>query len=318
MKGREELESGPRPLGDYFQMMPNGRVIILRGKFKAAYLDSIPGGYIRNFLLKKCKQDMTPREIELCERYAGEEIKIIKRTLRMKTKTQVEVSGRALTDAFDKAAEQGCAEISLTIPVPDTLKKATVIDKLRMRGTPLELIGSYLVAETLEDANAAYRTSVLETIFEHLKTTFDATVSFLASSALAKEGEHLGYLLSRIKEGDLVSIALCSAHDDRVGEFSKPDDTLFVPMAKLEVPEVTIPILDAMQAAVIHSIMAITENVEKLIRPHVERAKGKFGAGEVTFIIVPDKSGAKIHRPHEKQIHGSAHIGIMAFLHVSA
>lgn len=65
-KGMEELSQSFQ-LGDYLQQTPNGRHILLRGKFKGGYLDSIPRGYIRKFLLVKCVDDMTATEKELFE-----------------------------------------------------------------------------------------------------------------------------------------------------------------------------------------------------------------------------------------------------------
>lgn len=69
MKGREELEGCTRPLGDYLVELPGGRHLILRGKFKGSYADTIPRGYIRNFLLKKCQDNMTDEEIRLFEQF---------------------------------------------------------------------------------------------------------------------------------------------------------------------------------------------------------------------------------------------------------
>ena len=66
MKGREEM-AGRRHLGDYLQELPNGRCIILRGKFRGSYADSIPRGYIRKFILEKWVDGMTPDEQAIFE-----------------------------------------------------------------------------------------------------------------------------------------------------------------------------------------------------------------------------------------------------------
>jgi len=67
MKGREEM-AGQRHLGDYLQELPNGRCIILRGKYRSSYADTVPRGYIRKFVLKKWVDGMTPDEQAIFEK----------------------------------------------------------------------------------------------------------------------------------------------------------------------------------------------------------------------------------------------------------
>ncbi|MHC4620544.1 MAG: hypothetical protein ACYTEQ_22580 [Planctomycetota bacterium] len=68
-RGMEELEGGMTSLGSYLQQFPGGRCIVLRGKYKGAYADTIPRGYIRKFILVKWRDDLTPAELALFEEW---------------------------------------------------------------------------------------------------------------------------------------------------------------------------------------------------------------------------------------------------------
>jgi hypothetical protein len=52
-------------LGEYLQESINGRHLLLRGKYRGAFLDTIPKGYIRRFVLVKLVDELTEREQEL-------------------------------------------------------------------------------------------------------------------------------------------------------------------------------------------------------------------------------------------------------------
>ena len=63
MRGRE-IEN-TNALGDFLYLDADHRYIIARGKFRGAYADTIPRGYIRNFILKTCRDELTNKELEL-------------------------------------------------------------------------------------------------------------------------------------------------------------------------------------------------------------------------------------------------------------
>lgn len=317
-KGREEMnDAQPHAIGDYVQRVAGGRYIVLRGKFKGGYLDTIPRGYVRNFLLKTCREDMTPLEIELCEAYAGEETIRIKRTLRMKEKAVVEVSGKGIAEAFERAAEHGCTEISLTIPVPDTFKQPTVIDRLRTRGTPLELIGSYIVAEDYEGANAAFRTCVLETLYERIRDLIpgQVTVQFLLGTTCATHEGKQHYPLSK-NPMDLkqIALALVPEHEDQVGIFEKPEDVLRVPVATIITPPVASAVVDSLHSSIVSNIIALTEAVLKNVQDAITRMYGKYGEeGVYKFAILPDQSTATITKQGANAIAGQARIALFGY-----
>lgn len=78
-------------------------------------------------------------------------------------------------EAFAQAEKYGSA----SIPLPrENAAGETTIDTLRVRGTPIELIHSYFLADKLADANAAFRTSLLENIYERLALIDDLAVAF--------------------------------------------------------------------------------------------------------------------------------------------
>jgi hypothetical protein len=64
VKGFEEMTAGSL-LGEYLQESINGRHLLLRGKYRGAFLDTIPKGYIRRFVLVKLVDELTEREQEL-------------------------------------------------------------------------------------------------------------------------------------------------------------------------------------------------------------------------------------------------------------
>jgi hypothetical protein len=71
-RGLEEFE-GPRDLGVFLMEIPGGRHIMLRGKFRGGYLDTIPRGYLRKYVLQKWIEDMSEEERTLFEKYGRKE-----------------------------------------------------------------------------------------------------------------------------------------------------------------------------------------------------------------------------------------------------
>lgn len=312
MKGREEL-TGPRPLGDYLTETRDNRVVLLRGKFKGAYLDTVPAGYIGRFLLVKCRGDMTPKEIELCERYAGDSmVKKIRRRVKMSDSSKVNVevtAGKGIAEAFDKAAEHGCATISLTIPVPESRKPTTALDRLRTRGTPLELIGSCLVAGDPEMAQQAFRSCVLEHVYERLAEKYHATCKFEGRPALTLAHTEPEVLVRPIEHA--TGIFLTKDDDDKVSV--TVDENKNAPVAKVEFEERVTAITDDTQATVLSVIEQMTQDVEKVVEEPVGLTLARLGDGHVTFGIIPDLSSVKLaYDEAAQQIHTSGRLVLYA------
>lgn len=64
-RGREPFTT--RLLGEYLQEEEDGRITLLRGKWASCYLEDVPRGYVRNYILKAWVDDMTDEERELFE-----------------------------------------------------------------------------------------------------------------------------------------------------------------------------------------------------------------------------------------------------------
>lgn len=287
-KGREFTD--PPVLGNYLHRMKDKRIVLLRGKFKGAYLDTIPVGYIGQFLLTQCRTDMTTEEIKLCETYAGDAVmKKIRRKIKMtkKDKVQVEVTaGKGIAEAFDTAAQYGCTEISLTIPVPNNYKKPTVFDKLRTRGTPLELIGSYISAGYRERARQILESCILEALYERLVEKYSATCIFQNQEDLTLEDNVYVATLKTDQQG----VAL----DVQDEEFVK-NNPQKAPAEILNFKEQTGTVTDSVQT----TILTLIESVIQLIEQSVDAALTTYNtlsdANELMFALIPDMSVINLH-----------------------
>lgn len=159
-------------------------------------------------------------------------------------KSSVEVRvGQGIDEAFKHAARHGCAEISLKIPVPKTIieDRGTVIERLRTRGTPIELMDSYAIAEEWDKAGQAFHCTMLELLYERLKEEFDAEVQFTAITSLhrveAKAGTgHEEPLEIVIETGTeihpKIAFGFDSQHDNIVSKKDMP--RIHCPISKID------------------------------------------------------------------------------------
>lgn len=126
---------------------------------------------------------------------------------------RLELELKAIGEAFQLAEEQGMSHVVIRMPVPlnrvtvdrrqltlmDVLREepqthellldggvmqevtaAQLIDKLRMRGTPIDMIDSYLLAGDVDAAGIALRSVILETVYEHLRLNKHLHVQFMS------------------------------------------------------------------------------------------------------------------------------------------
>lgn len=287
-KGREF--TAPPLLGNYLHRTKNNRVTLLRGKYKGAYLDTIPVGYVGQFLLTQCREDMTTEEIKLCEAHAGDAImKKIRRKNKMtiKNKVQVQVeAGKGIAEAFDIAAKHGCAEIALTIPVPNSYKKPTVFDKLRTRGTPLELIGSYISAGYRERARQILEGCVLEALYERLVEKYSATCTFQNQENLTLENN---IYIATLKT-DRQSVAL-GVQDE---EFVK-NNPQKAPVEILNFKEQTGTVTDSIQTTILTLIESTIQLIEQTVDAALTTYNTLSNTNELTFTLIPDMSIINLH-----------------------
>lgn len=204
--------------------------------------------------------------------------------------------GRDITNAFTKAASEGQSEISLTIPIPKYWHKKTVLDKLRTRGTPLELIGSYLLAAQQSSADAAFRTCVLETLYEQLEQEFKpAIVTFKNSNDLHTDLHTTG---AWIESGGNLIVAITApehtkpvkAGDIDSGMSHKQEPRVFVPHMKSATSQRE-AITDSVNASIYKSIH---NTVEWYCTEIKQILADRYSPYLTYFQIITDKSSANI------------------------
>lgn len=74
-------------------------------------------------------------------------------------------------------------ELLLNERVMQEITAAHLIDKLRMRGTPIDMIDSYLFAGEVDAAGLAFRSVILETVYEHLRLNKYLNVQFASKQS---------------------------------------------------------------------------------------------------------------------------------------
>lgn len=133
-KGCEELSTA-RALGDFLFQEKSGRCKVLRGKYRGRYINEVPRGYVRKFILTAWREDMNPLELEIFEHYGKKE-------------EAVEDKKDKVTEAFEKvAAEGGSVEVPLT---DEAVKvKEADVEVTRTEATDEELEESKEVIESL-------------------------------------------------------------------------------------------------------------------------------------------------------------------------
>ena len=209
-----------------------------------------------------------------------------------KDKVTVEVNaGKEIADAFDTAAKYGCAEISLTIPIPDSRKKQTVFDKLRTRGTPLELIGSYILADHKEMARQILEGCVLEAIYEHLAEKFNATCIFEKIPDEIRDEVNV-FTLSE----EIYGIPFTKEEEELIQKHKNVVPITLIPLGKQ-----SIIVKDTVQATILNIINNILHTVETTIQSVIDGYNSQTNV--LTFVIIPSMSSISMYvTPDNTQI----------------
>lgn len=251
--------------------------------------------------------------------------------MKSKIETTVETIPASIEEAFRLAQEHGCTEITLKISVPltrikadlladteqlpATKEKPTTIDRLRSRGTPIELIHSYLIAEDPQ-AQTAFRTSVLEALYERLIDVFDtgATVRFEDINILERTANSLQRRFECDADDVFYGLALSPHHDV---DLSKKGSTVgWATVHSLDIGDVrVVEISDSAQATIISSINHIVEHVEQHLVDQCVKAVSDHGQGHFTFGIIPKMCTTRVELIEHKKIATSADIAMYAFYH---
>jgi hypothetical protein len=191
----------------------------------------------------------------------------------------MEQSDSDVRKAFEKAEKQGVASIALT--AENASRKATGIDILRMRGTPIELIGSAIAAEDWETARAAFRTSILEYVYEKVETYCNAHVSFMNSKDLHRKEEQLGLIVEG--DGPFSVIGLTPQHDT-----IPCAGAAVAKVCKVESGEIREPIDDHITASVMAIIEKLTGNIIAEITPPLDKVVAQRGEGLIEVRVIVD------------------------------
>jgi hypothetical protein len=203
--------------------------------------------------------------------------------------------------AFEKAEQQGVASIALT--PQENIRKATGLDILRMRGTPIDMIHSAVAAGDNELANAMFRTCILEYVYEKIQAIWpEDVVKFIHSKALARKDEQLGLEV----EGPCRSIPLTPAFDAiAFGNHG------LVPVCSIDGGRIHLIIHDDGDAAVMQIIEDLSERIADNIRDGMANA-GVKKSTQVFFNLVVDISTVNI-KIDETGIDAEASIPIVAY-----
>jgi hypothetical protein len=238
--------------------------------------------------------------------------------MEKETKTRVDIeSSGGISEAFEIAAKHGQAEVNLKIPVPPSVieKHGNALEKLRVRGTPIELIFSYLIADKLDQARAAFRTTILELVYEQMKEE-GIEVEFKNSLTFKRDEDDPNSLALTLNvEWDKlnVGIALDEKHDDAPSKKSHVTAHMAV-INSIEPREHKIT--DSPTTAVMGLIADISDDVMKIIKAHRIRCNNNYGEGTMRCFIVPDCSEVQLgtnDAPKIDRVVGWANIALCAF-----
>jgi len=223
---------------------------------------------------------------------------------------------KAVQEAFKEAETNGQREVILRVPLPRE-KQGTMIDRLRTRGTPIELIASYLLAGEEEQALAAFHSSVLEYVYEKLAEDLNANVQFITRGSLEfePETENAHYAQIIAPRTSNIGIALEPTQDNI---FHLEGNRLAVPMGTIVSEAFTGYICDDYNASVITLIDAVTSSIVKQITTQIEKARRIVCEGTLKIFIIPEMSTSTltIDQPRRAPIRlgGETKVAACAFI----
>jgi len=219
-------------------------------------------------------------------------------------KIEVPKGATSVEIAFNEAAKQGSVEIPLVDP-PRGETKATGIDILRMRGTPIELIGSALAAGDTKTARAAFRTSILEYVYEKIESYCGAQVFFMSSQDLHRKEEQLGLIVE--SDGPFSVIGLTPEHDT-----IPCTGAGIAKVCKVESGELRVKIDDHITATVMEIVEKLTGNIIAEITAPLDKVTEQRGGGIIEVRIVVDLFEFDL-KADEKEVIAHVNVPMVAF-----
>jgi hypothetical protein len=188
---------------------------------------------------------------------------------------KLEVELTAISEAFEIAKEQGISHVVIRMPVPlnrvkvdprqlmfmndvmHEVKAAQILDKLRMRGTPIDMIDSYLLAGEVDAACIALRSVILENVYEHLQTHKHLHVQFST-----KQNPHV-----HVPEDMRITVAeFLTGHCVQAMQYDLSDQNVQPPVYQIGSTQDTRDVGDALRATLLQQIANITTVLLEQIR----------------------------------------------------
>jgi len=188
---------------------------------------------------------------------------------------QLEVELKAIGEAFELAREQGMSHVVIRMPVPRNhvevdrrqltftndimheVKAAQILDKLRMRGTPIDMIDSYLLAGEVDAACIALRSVILENVYEHLQAHKHLHVQFST-----RRNPHVS-----VPEGMHIKVTeFLTGHCIQPMQYDLTDQNVQPPVYQIGSTQDTRDVGDALRATLLQQIANITTMLLEQIR----------------------------------------------------
>jgi hypothetical protein len=213
----------------------------------------------------------------------------------------IKESADGVRAGFEKAEKDGVASVSMTSDVP-----RTGLDVLRMRGTPIEMIHSTLVAGDIETANAMFHTTILEYVYEKIFAAYMGDdVAFINSRQLIRQGED--------QVGIVVDGPGCGIPFTPEFDAIPFQEKGFVPICGIDGGNIHLIITDHGNAAVMTLVEDISESIFNAVKEGISKAGIKKETC-IHFRIGTDLSDTHI-KSDGNSIDARANIALLAFVH---
>lgn len=181
------------------------------------------------------------------------------------------------------------------------IEEKTGLDILRTRGTPIEMIGSALAAGDLHTANATFRTTILEYLYEKIAEFGDCKVTFINSRQLKPRGDATG-----------IHVDNAAAININTLRVPQHEACTFVPTYLIKSSTVREGISDHIQSTVMAVLECVSGDLYGEIDSAIMFAKKQCGAGKIEVQIVVDLFEFVLQAT-ERYVMAQAEVPVLAF-----
>lgn len=224
-----------------------------------------------------------------------------------------------LTSAFNAADKDGFAEIKLQIPVPRTTNNVRTLETLRVRATPIELIGSYLVGGDIDKAETAFHNALLENLYEQLQIAFKARVCFTSSFMLTtledpQFGKRVVYEKPARGKTTYELRPECKQHG-QLQISDGTDERICAQITTLTLDTLPLTFEQHIQTTVLQMLQQLASQLRANIAPMIHRFRELYPLGEVHVGLVPDVTTTTIHYRWDEPNQISSSAAIVLYLY---